>query len=41
VDYLGNIEDYKTVVVYEVCDCKECEEYAVEDNGGCMIMCKK
>jgi len=37
MDYLGNIEDYLTVAVYEVCDCKECEEYS----GGCMKMCKK
>jgi len=33
-DYLGNIEDYKPVAVYEVCDCKECEEFS----GGCLIM---
>jgi len=31
MDYLGNIEDYLTVAVYEMC---ECEGY----RGGCMIM---
>jgi len=36
MDYLGSIEDYKTVAVYEECGCEEggCEEYS----GGCMIM---
>jgi len=30
MDYLGNIEDYLTVAVYEMCGCEDC--------GGCMIM---
>jgi len=34
MDYLGNIEDYLTVAVYEMCGCEECEG----SRGGCMIM---